>query len=184
MKIEYQLRIRDLPLAERPRERLKAYGPQSLSNVELLAILLRTGTTSENVLNLAARLLASFHGLAGLAKSSFEELCSHKGIGEAKAAQTKAALELGKRLLSLEAEERPLVKSPRDVFNLLMGEMTFLEQEELRVILLDTKNHVLSMPQVYRGSVNSSLIRVGELFREAVRVNCPALNVVHNHSYL
>jgi DNA repair protein RadC len=102
-------------------------------------------------------------------------------MGLAKAAQTKAALELGKRLFSLQPEERPLVKSPSDVANLLMAEMSFLEQEHLRVVLLNTKNQVLAIPEVYKGSVHTSLIRVGEIFRQAIRENCPAIVVVHNH---
>lgn len=179
--VEYHLRIRDLPLAERPRERLKSRGASALNNAELLAIILRTGTASESVLNLAARLLAHFGGLGGLSKASFSELSSVKGVGPAKAAETKAALELGARLYSLQPEQRVIIKSPQDIANLLMGEMGFLDQEELRVVLLNTKNQVIAIPSVYKGSVNTSLIRVAELFREAIRQNCPALAVVHNH---
>jgi DNA repair protein RadC len=124
-----------------------------LSTAELLAIVLRTGTPSENVLNLAARLLAHYGGLAGLARASFSELCAQHGVGQAKAAQAKAALELGRRLLSSQPQERATVHSPQ----------------------------VMDIPEVYRGSVHASLIRVGEVFREAVRQNCPAVIVVHNH---
>jgi DNA repair protein RadC len=179
--VEYHLRIRDLPAGERPRERLRARGAAALSNAELLAILLRTGTQEESVLNLAARLLSRFQGLPGLARASFGELCAQSGMGEAKAAQLQAALELGRRLLSLGPGERVVVSSPQDIANLLMAEMGFLEQEHLRLVLLNTKNQVMGIPEVYRGSVNTSLIRVAELFREAVRENCPALIVVHNH---
>ena len=179
--VEYQPLIRELPAQERPRERLKKYGAASLSNAELLAIILRTGAASESVLNLSAKLLARFGGLSGLAKAGFGELCMERGLAEAKAAQLKAALELGRRLLSTQPEERLVIKSPQDVANLLQAEMSFLEQEELRLVLLNTKNQVLAISQVYKGSVNTSLIRVSELFREAVRENCPALVVVHNH---
>jgi DNA repair protein RadC len=179
--VEYQPLIRELPAQERPRERLKKYGAASLSNAELLAIILRTGAASESVLNLSAKLLARFGGLSGLAKAGFGELCMERGLAEAKAAQLKAALELGRRLLSTQPEERLAVRSPEDVANLLQAEMSFLEQEELRLVLLNTKNQVLAISQVYKGSVNTSLIRVSELFREAVRENCPALVVVHNH---
>jgi DNA repair protein RadC len=133
------------------------------------------------VLNLSARLLSKFRGLAGLAKAGFGELCQERGLGEAKAAQLKAALELGRRLMSTQPEERLVVKSPADIANLLQAEMSFLEQEELRLVLLNTKNQVLAVPRVYKGNVNTSMIKVGELFREAVRENCPALVVVHNH---
>lgn len=178
---EYHPTIRDLPPGERPRERLRDAGPGHLSTAELLAILLRTGTKHENVLQLAGRLLARFGGLAGLARASFGELCQVHGLGEAKAAQLKAGLELGRRLLAYQPEERPVVKSPTDVFHLLVGEMSFLDQEQLRVVLLNTRNQVVAMPEVYRGNVNSVVVRAGELFREAIRENCPALILVHNH---
>ncbi len=179
--VEYHPRIKELPAGERPRERLRESGSASLSNSELLAIILRTGTAWENVLGLAARILARFGGLMGLARASFGELCAERGIGEAKAAQLKAALELGKRLASTQPEERVVVRSPQDVANLLMAEMGFLDQEHLRVVLLNSKNQVMAVPEVYKGSVNTSLIRASELFREAVRENCPAIIVVHNH---
>jgi DNA repair protein RadC len=147
----------------------------------LLAIILRTGVGGENVLNLATRLLARFGGMAGLARSSFSELCEEKGIGVAKAAQLKAAMELGRRLLLASPGERPQVKSPADAANLMMMEMSMLEQEHMRLILLDSKNYVLDTPTMYIGSLNTSVIRVGELFREAIKQNCAAIIVVHNH---
>jgi DNA repair protein RadC len=179
--VEYHPTIKDLPVGERPRERLKKYGPGSLSNAELLAIILRTGVGGENVLNLAARLLAKFGGLIGLARASFSELCGEKGIGLAKAAQLKAAMELGRRILIASPEDRLQVKSPADAANLMMIEMGALEQEHMRLILLDSKNYVLDTPTMYIGSLNTSVIRVGELFREAIKQNCAAIIVVHNH---
>lgn len=179
--VEYHLRINELPASERPRERLKESGPASLSNSELLAIILRTGTAAENVLGLASRLLSRFGGLVGLARASLGELCAERGVGQAKAAQLKAALELGRRLSSTHPEERAVVRTPQDVANLLMAEMGFLDQEQLRVVLLTSKNRVISISEVYKGNVNTSLIRPSELFREAVRENCPAIIVVHNH---
>jgi DNA repair protein RadC len=180
-QVEYHPLLKDLPESERPRERLQTYGPGSLSTSELLAILLRTGTKSESVINLGSRLLAQFGGVGGIARASFADLCDVRGLGPAKAAQIKAALELGKRLMVASPEDRPQVKSPADVANLLMMEMGFLEQEHLRVVLLDTKNHVLGMPTIYMGSLNTSVLRVGELFREAIRANAAAVIVVHNH---
>ena len=179
--VEYHLRIRELPAYERPRERLKQRGSASLSNSELLAIILPTGSASENVLGLAAKVVVRFGGLAGLARASFGELCAERGVGQAKAAQLKAALELGRRLVSTQPEERAVVRSPQDVANLLMAEMGFLDQEQLRVVLLNTKNQVIALPEIYRGSVSTSLIRTSEVFREAVRENCPAIILVHNH---
>jgi len=179
-QVEYLL-IRDLPQGERPRERLEHYGAQALSNAELLAIILRTGVQGESVLHLASRLLARYGGLLGLARANFSELCAERGLGPAKSTQLIAALELGRRLLIASPEERPVVRSPADAASLLMMEMSLLQQEHLRLLLLDTKNRVLGMPTVYIGSLNKSVLRVGEVFREAIRQNCAALIVVHNH---
>ena len=179
--VEYHLRLKEMPVCERPRERLRHFGSSSLSNSELLAIVIRTGSASENVLALATKLLSRFGGLVGLSKASFGELCDEVGMGEAKAAQLKAALELGRRLVSTQSEERAVVRSPQDVANLLMPEMGFLDQEQLRVILLNTKNQVVGVSEVYRGNVSTSMIRSSEVLREAVRQNCPAVVVVHNH---
>lgn len=179
--VEYHPTIHDLPASERPRERLREHGVSSLSNSELLAIVLRVGTVDENALSLASRLLARFGGLTGLVRCGFPELCAERGVGQAKASQVKAALELGRRLASIQPEDRAAVRSPQDVANLLMAEMGYLEQEEMRVVLLDTKNQVMRVAEVYRGNVNSSLVRVAELFRDAVRANCAAVVVVHNH---
>lgn len=179
--LEYHPRIKDLPLDERPRERLKHYGAGALSTSELLAIILRTGVAGENVINLASRLLAQFGGLRGLFKADFAQISDLKGMGQAKTAQVKAALELGRRLLTASPEERPQVKSPADVANLLLLEMGALEQEEMRVLFLDVKSQLLGVSTIYVGSLHTAWLRVGELFREAVRRNCAAIIVVHNH---
>ncbi len=177
----YHLRIQDYPLGERPRERLQYYGASALSNAELLAILLRVGSPGENAIELSTRLLIEFGGLAGLAKAGFGDLTQVKGISTAKTAQLKAALEVGRRLLLSSPDARPQITSPIDAANLLMLQMGSLEQENLRTILLDTKNRVLDSPTVYIGNVNSSIIRVSEIFREAIRANATALIVAHNH---
>ncbi|MFQ5933137.1 MAG: DNA repair protein RadC [Dehalococcoidia bacterium] len=180
-EVKYHLTIHDMPPGERPRERLRDYGATSLSNAELMAILLRVGGRSENVLNMSTRLLSQYGGLAGLAKASFGELSTEKDLGEAKVAQLKAAFELGRRLLSVQPDERAMVSSPRDIENLLKGEMSLLDQEHLRVVLLNTKNQVMGITEVYKGSVNTSMVRVSEVFRDAIKENCPAVVVVHNH---
>jgi DNA repair protein RadC len=177
----YNPTIKELPSSERPRERLLHYGASALASAELLAIILRTGVHDENVVRMAQRLLATFNNLAGLARADTAELMREKGLGPAKVAQLKAALELGRRMLVQSPEERPQVRSPADAANLVMSEMGLLEQEHLRVMLLDTKNRVLDSPTVYVGSLNTSLIRVGELFRAAIRANCASLIVLHNH---
>lgn len=174
-------RITDLAEAERPRERLVKLGAQALTTAELLAILMRVGVAGENAVQLGQRLLQRFGGLGGLQRASLADVCAERGVGQAKAAQIKAAVEIGRRL-SLEApEERPAVHSPADAAALVQYEMAALEQEHLRVILLDTRNRVIDIVELYRGSLNSSLVRVGELFKPAIRRNAAALLVVHNH---
>ncbi len=178
---QYQPTIRDLPQGERPRERLRAFGPKSLSNTELIAILLRTGLPGENVLAVSSRLLARFDGLAGLGRVSFAELCAERGLSEAKSSQLMAALELGRRFVSLAPQERAVINSPQDVANLLLAEMSVLDQEHLKVLLLNTRNEVLGIQEIYVGNVNSSVIRASEVFRPAVQANAPSIIVVHNH---
>ena len=180
-KVAYTPRIADLPSGDRPRERLLRVGANALSNAELLAIILRVGGVGQNAVRLAEALLARFEGLPGLARAGVGELAQIKGVGDAKVAQVKASLELGRRLLAAAPDERPQIRSPADAANLLMGEMAFLEQENLRMVLLDTRNRVLSISTVYVGSINASVVRVGELFREAIRRNAAAVIVVHNH---
>ena len=179
---EYHLRIQDLAIDDRPRERLAAVGAAALSHAELLAILLRVGTKGENAVRLAERLLAQWGGLPGLHRMSHADLCQVKGIGQAKAAQLMAAIELGRRIAVSSPDERHAISSPADAANLLMYQMSALEQEYLYVILLDTRNRVLGKPlEVYHGSLNTSLIRTGEIFREAVKANAAGLIVAHNH---
>ncbi len=177
----YGFLIRDMASEERPRERLMQVGAGAVSTAELLAILLRTGSMGESALRLAERLLAEFQGLPGLSRATIAEIKQVHGIGNAKAVEIKAALELGRRLLASAPEERPTVKSPDDAANLLMSEMMFLEQEHLRLILLDTRNGVLATPTIYKGSLNSSVVRLAELFRAAIRANAAAFIVAHNH---
>ncbi|MBI2164930.1 MAG: DNA repair protein RadC [Chloroflexi bacterium] len=173
--------IRDMPQGERPRERLKAYGVSALNNTELLAILLRTGVRGESVVGMASRLLARFQGLEGLARANLSELCEMHGVSEAKASQVLAALELGRRMLSLSPQERPVVTSPQDVANLVAAEMGLLEQEHLRVVLLNTRNQVMGISEIYVGNVLSAVVRPAEVFRPAIRENHPSIIVVHNH---
>ena len=177
----YHVRIKELPSSEQPRERLRDYGPQALSDAELLAILLRVGVTGINVIQLAQKLLLDHGGWAGLQRLSFEEMTKIHGLGEAKAAQIKAALEIGRRLLLQQPEQRPQITSPGDVANLLMLEMSHLEQEHLRVVLLNTKNFVLKIDTIYIGSINSSAVRVGEVFKAALKQNAASIIVCHNH---
>lgn len=174
-------RIKDLGRGDRPRERLKAQGAQALSNAELLAVLLRTGVAGLNAVQLAQELLGRFQGLTGLHAADYAELVKTHGVGPAKAAQLKAAIELGRRLAAAEPGERPIIQSPAQAAELLMYEMGALEKEHLRVLLLDTRNRLQRIVEVYRGSLNSSLIRIAEVFRDAVRSNAASIIVAHNH---
>jgi DNA repair protein RadC len=173
--------IKDMSEEDRPRERLAKLGPQSLNTAELLAILLRVGVVGETSVQVGQRLLQTFGGITGLHRATFDELSSQKGIKLAKAAQIKAAIELGRRLVLESPEERPSVHSPADAAELVQYEMSALEQEELRVLLLDTRNRVLHIETVYRGSVNSSQVRIAEIFKACIRRNAPNLIVIHNH---
>ena len=173
--------VRDLPAAERPRERLLAGGARTLSNSELIAILLRTGAAGANVLQLSARLLAEFSGLRGLAHASPAELCALHGISEAKACLLLAALELGRRSASLGPADRPVISAPEDVDLLLRAELAPLDQERLCVLLLNTKQELLRVHEVYQGTVNSASVRIAEVLRPAIKDNCPNIIVAHNH---
>ena len=177
----YRLMLREMVADERPREKLKLRGSAALSDGELLAIILNTGTVGETVTDLSQRLLAQYGGLRGLFRLDLIELASIRGVGDAKSVRLKAALELGRRLAALAPDERPQVGSPDDIANLLAIEMAALEQEELRVVLLDTKHRIVRTETVYRGSVNQAQVRVSEVFRDAVRQNATALVAVHNH---
>ncbi|MDP9364588.1 MAG: DNA repair protein RadC [Chloroflexota bacterium] len=177
----YRLMLREMAPDERPRERLKLRGPASLSDGDLIAIVLNTGIVGETVTDMSQRILAQHGGLRGLMLLELSELERIKGLGEAKAVRLKAALELGKRLSVLSPDQRPQITAPDDVANLLQIEMAALEQEQLRVVLLDTKHRVLAVRTVYQGSVNQAQVRVAEVFRDAVRQNAVALVAVHNH---
>ena len=169
--------VRELPAEERPVNRLHKYGAGALSSMEIIAAVIQT----PNALYQASTLLAKHHGLLGLARANAHELRETPGLGPAKAAQLKAAMELGRRVLIASPEERLQVHSPADVANLLMTEMGALEQEHMRLVLLDSKNYVIDTPTIYVGSLNTSIVRIGELFREAIRQNAAAVIVVHNH---
>ena len=174
-------RISDLAADDRPRERLEKLGPASLAKAELLAILLRVGVRGENVVQVSERLLSKYKGITGLHRAPFEELVNEHGLGRAKAATIKAALELGYRMTREEFTAEPVINSPGDAAALVAYELCGLEQEHLRVMLLDTRNRVTAIIEVYIGSVNSSQVHVGELFRSAIRRNASAIIVVHNH---
>jgi DNA repair protein RadC len=174
-------RITDLDESDRPREKLARLGAQALSDPELLAIILRVGTQGANAIQVGDELLKEVGGLKGLHRCALEDVLHLQGIGPAKAAQIKAAIELGRRMTLASPGDQPIIHSPGDAANLVLYDMGALEQEELKVILLDTRNRVLKIDDVYRGSVNNSQVRIGELFKRAIRINATSLIVVHNH---
>lgn len=175
--------IKELPSDERPRERLQKFGPSTLSNVELLAILLRTGSKSEGVISLASKLLKGEgdSGIQYIAKATVEELQKFEGIGLAKAVQLKAAVELGKRLAVSEMMKRGVITSPQDVARYIMEDMRYLTVEHFKIILLNIKNHILSVETVSVGNINTSIVDPKEVFRVALNRGCASIILVHNH---
>jgi DNA repair protein RadC len=174
--------IKNLPSEERPRERLENYGAENLSNTELMAIILRTGTTNQSVLTLANLLLVEFKTLQQLAAASISELSKIKGIGKSKAIQLLAAFELGKRLqLSDLSPEDDIFSSPQDVARFFISDLRFLQQEHFIVIHLNTKNRLLSKETITIGTLDSSLVHPREVFKAAIRQSSASLILIHNH---
>lgn len=174
-------RITDFEPTDRPRERLFEVGPENLKKEELLAILLRVGISGENALQMAQRLLQDMGGLVGLQKASVTELASQRGMGMAKAAQIKAAIELGRHLVREDPENPVYLNSPQAAADLVKYEMAAFTQEHLWVLLADTRNRWISTEKIYKGSLNSSTVRIGELFRPAILRNAASILLVHNH---
>lgn len=180
MKQPTHLTIKALPQSERPREKLLEYGAKSLSNAELLAVILRIGNSSENAIHLAERILAHSGGLSGLGSASAEHLTKISGLGPTKITQILASVELARRLMTFPTEERPIIQRAEDAIALLM-DMQHLTQEHVRILLLDSARRLVAIQTVYIGTVNSTVLRIAEIFREAITRNCPALLIAHNH---
>ena len=181
MSTKNSLMIRDFPQDERPRERFIQHGPQSLSNHELIAILLRTGTKEESVLQLSNRLLTQFEGLRLLKSATIEEMTGVKGIGHAKAIQILAAVELGRRVTNLAFNDRYVIRSPEDGAKYMMNEMRFLTQEHFVCLFLNTKNQVIHKQTIFIGSLNASIVHPREIFKEAIRRSAASIICLHNH---
>lgn len=177
----YRVAIKDMPISLRPRERLLQDGPEALSDIELLAIMLRTGHATASAVDLATALLGHFGGLKQLLGVSAEELSAFKGVGPAKVAQIRAALELGRRVAMATAWDRPCIKSPENAAALVMEEMRHLDREHFCALLLNTKNQVLVRETISIGTLNSSAIHPRELFKAAIRRSAAAVILVHNH---
>lgn len=173
--------IQDVPKEERPRERLLKYGATHLSNRELLAILLVSGTKDESVLELANRVLMHYEGLKLLKDATIEELTAIKGIGNAKGVQILAAIELGRRMHEYKPKERYFIRSPEDGANYVMEEMRDLKQEHFVTLFLNTKNQVIHQQTIFIGSLNASIVHPREIFKEAVRRSAATIICIHNH---
>ncbi len=173
--------MKDVPVEERPRERLVRHGADRLANKELLAILLRTGNQEESALMLAERLLARFGSLPKLATTSYEELLAVKGIGPAKAADILAAFELSKRLSDSHMEFHGVVHSPKDAAQLVLRELSLADKEHFMIIMLNIKHRVIAKKVISIGHLHASLVHPREMFKEAIRRSSAAVILVHNH---
>lgn len=180
MRMDKQLMMKELPDTERPREKLLEKGVKAVSNAELLAILLRTGTKNVPVNRLAEQLLAKYE-LAGLGNISPHELSKTTGIGLVKAVTVIAGIELGQRVSQKGPEERPVIKCPRDAADLMMAELRYQTKEHFVALLLSTKNHIIARVIISVGSLNASIVHPRELFREAISYSAAAVILVHNH---
>ncbi|WP_338102742.1 RadC family protein [Methanolapillus millepedarum] len=172
--------MKDLPVNERPQERLLKSGPESLSNAELLAVILRTGTKNRNVLDLCQQVLSEY-SLKKLSRLSVSELKKTHGIGEAKACQIVSLFELSRRLESYTEEPKRLIKSPEDIFSFIYPKIREEKREKFIVLCLDTKNRVIREEVISIGSLNASIVHPREIFRPALMESAAAIVLIHNH---
>jgi DNA repair protein RadC len=178
-----RLKMKELPLSERPYEKLEVVGAEHLSNAELLAVIIKTGTKAYTAVELAQLVIKLSHDgrLSSLNNLSIEQLKQVKGIGRVKAIQIKAALELSKRIATSDGIVHHIIKSANDVSNLMMEEMRYLKKEMFKALLLDTKNQIIKIVDVSTGSLNSSIVHPREVFSEAIKCGCNSIIFVHNH---
>lgn len=181
--VNNRLTIKDLPVDERPRERLIKYGTQSLKTSELLAIIIRIGTRNETAVQLSERLLQKYDGnLKRLASQPVSQLSKDiKGLGESKSTQIAAAFELGKRLSAFTGDERPQIHSPKDAVQILMPQLRYLNNETFHVLSLDTKNYVTKQRRIFEGSLNMSIVHPREVFKFAIEESAASIVIAHNH---
>jgi len=180
--MEKSFTIHDLPISERPRERLQKFGSESLSAQEILALILGRGISGESVMVTAQRLLSRFGSLKAISGASLEELSQVKGIGIAKASQIKAAFELASRLEEYsEVSEKPIVKTPENVVDLVKGGLKGKKREHFLVISLDTRSRLIKVSEISVGSLDASIVHPREVFKEAISASAASVVFVHNH---
>lgn len=179
-----RLKIKDLPVNERPYEKLERFGPEMLSNAELLAIIIRTGNRNETSVSLAQRVLKHDRegsGLSFLHHTTVEQLRKIKGIGRVKAIQLKAVMELSKRIASFYDTNRIVLNATADVARVFMEEMRHLDREVFKTVMVNTKNQIIKQRNVSVGSLSASIVHPREVFSEALKIGCAAVIFVHNH---
>lgn len=179
--MEYKLRMTDLPADQRPRERLIHHGAESLTDAELLAIILRTGDGKISALDLAHHVLKHCHGFRGLDAISINELCEIRGVGPAKAAQIKAAIEIGRKLVAAKRSERQHLQTSRDVFDYLHDRLRNQAREIFIMLLLTIKNKLIKEQKLFEGTLNQSLVSPREVLKEAINGKAASVIFVHNH---
>lgn len=176
------LRIKEMVMAERPRERMQSEGVGALSNEELLAIILRTGSKEKSALDLAKELLSKEkNGIRYLSNCSLEELCQIKGIGIGKASQVLATIEIGKRISKSKMINIGCLKSPTDVADYVMEDLKYLTQEHFKTVFLNTKNEIIAYETISIGTLNASIVHPRDVFNQAIRRSAANVILVHNH---
>lgn len=172
--------IKTLPLEENPREKALTYGIETLNNVELLALILRTGHKNESVIQLSQRLLMEIGGFANLSTVTYADLIALKGIKQAKAIEILSIIEIAKRLKDVSSIEKPLL-NPYDIFGRVHNQLMFLKQEHFLLLCLDNKNKVIKEKTIFIGSLNMSVVTPREVFKEAIAISSAKIVLVHNH---
>lgn len=181
MTDKQNLRIKDLSLENRPRERLAAQGAKALTDGELLALVLRTGSGKQSAIELGNQMLRKLGGLNGLAKADLSTLKTLDGVGDVKASQMIAVMELAARLAAEEVKSKTTVFTPDDVAQLLLADLSKRAQEVFVVVLLNSRNHLIATEELYKGAQNGSTVRIAEIFASAIRLNAVNLIIAHNH---
>lgn len=179
--MEYKYTVKELPEDERPREKLLKYGAESLSDAELIALIIGTGNKKRTAIELAQDILNAFGGLQALNQIAVEEFTEIKGVGIAKGSQIKAVVELSRRFAFINNQDKNLIERPEDVSNLLMPELRFSSQEIFKIILINMRNQIIAIPCISKGGLTNSVVHPREVFREAIKRSSAAIILVHNH---